>query len=104
VFLTGTVAELTPVREIDDRPVGSGEPGDVTREIQRHFEDALRGRSDRYAEWLDVVPSAATRRSAHGDEAGAAVGFDDGARGGRVGGGEHDDFGDFLGGGDVPGG
>jgi branched-chain amino acid aminotransferase len=55
VFLTGTAAELTPVREIDDHPVGSGEPGPVTREIQKAFEDALHGRSDRYADWLDVV-------------------------------------------------
>src|SRR3954467_2722243 len=59
VFMTGTAAELTPVREVDDRPVGTGEPGEVTRALQRVFEDALHGRSDRYAEWLDVVPSAA---------------------------------------------
>jgi branched-chain amino acid aminotransferase len=59
IFMTGTAAELTPVREIDDRPVGTGRPGDVTRAIQRVFEDALHGRSERYAEWLDVVPSAA---------------------------------------------
>jgi branched-chain amino acid aminotransferase len=59
IFMTGTAAELTPVREIDDRPVGTGRPGEVTRAIQRVFEDALHGRSERYAEWLDVVPSAA---------------------------------------------
>ena len=59
VFMTGTAAELTPVREIDDRPVGSGEPGEITRAVQRVFEDALHGRSERYAEWLDVVPSGA---------------------------------------------
>ena len=59
VFMTGTAAELTPVREVDDRPVGSGEPGEVTRAIQRAFEDALHGRSERYAEWLDIVPSGA---------------------------------------------
>jgi branched-chain amino acid aminotransferase len=57
--MTGTAAELTPVREIDDRPVGSGEPGEITRAVQREFEDALHGRSERYAEWLDVVPSGA---------------------------------------------
>jgi branched-chain amino acid aminotransferase len=55
VFLTGTAAELVPVREIDDHPIGAGEPGPVTREIQRVFEDALHGRGPRYAEWLDVV-------------------------------------------------
>ena len=53
VFLTGTAAELVPVREIDDRPIGP--PGEVTRAIQREFADALYGRSARYREWLDVV-------------------------------------------------
>ncbi len=55
VFLTGTAAELTPVREIDDHPVGSGEPGEITRAVQRTFDDALCGRAERYHEWLDVV-------------------------------------------------
>jgi branched-chain amino acid aminotransferase len=59
IFMTGTAAELTPVREIDDRPVGTGEPGEITRAVQHEFEDALHGRSERYAEWLDVVPSRA---------------------------------------------
>jgi branched-chain amino acid aminotransferase len=59
IFMTGTAAELTPLREIDDHPVGSGEPGPVTREIQHTFEDALHGRSERYADWLDVVPQPA---------------------------------------------
>jgi branched-chain amino acid aminotransferase len=54
VFLTGTAAELTPVREIDDIEIGP--PGPITREIQRVFDDALHGRDERYAEWLDVVP------------------------------------------------
>jgi len=55
VFLTGTAAELVPVREIDDHPVGDGEPGAITREVQAAFEDALSGRAERYGEWLDVV-------------------------------------------------
>jgi branched-chain amino acid aminotransferase len=55
VFMTGTAAELCPVREIDDHTIGSGEPGPVTREIQRVFDDALHGRGPRYTEWLDVV-------------------------------------------------
>ena len=55
VFLTGTAAELVPVREIDDHPIGSGEPGPVTRAIQSTFDDALHGRDPRYLEWLDVV-------------------------------------------------
>jgi branched-chain amino acid aminotransferase len=55
VFLTGTAAELVPVREIDDHAIGDGEPGSVTRELQRVFDDALHGRDPRYAEWLDLV-------------------------------------------------
>jgi branched-chain amino acid aminotransferase len=54
VFLTGTAAELTPLREIDDIEIGP--PGPVTREIQRGFIDALHGRAPQYADWLDVVP------------------------------------------------
>jgi len=55
VFFTGTAAELVPVREIDDHPIGGGEPGPITRELQRAFDDALHGRTERYRDWLDVV-------------------------------------------------
>src|SRR3954466_11019785 len=55
VFLTGTAAELTPMRSIDDIDVGDGKPGEVTRAVQKVFEDALHGRAQRYREWLDVV-------------------------------------------------
>lgn len=55
VFMSGTAAELVPVREIDDHQIGAGEPGSVTREIQRVFDDALHGRDPRYADWLDHV-------------------------------------------------
>jgi branched-chain amino acid aminotransferase len=54
VFLTGTAAELTPVRSIDGIEIGP--PGEVTRSIQRVFEDALCGRAERYRDWLDYVP------------------------------------------------
>jgi branched-chain amino acid aminotransferase len=53
VFLTGTAAELTPLREIDDIEIGP--PGEITRQIQRVFDDALHGRLERYGEWLDHV-------------------------------------------------
>jgi branched-chain amino acid aminotransferase len=56
VFLTGTAAELTPLREIDDIPIGEGIPGPITREIQGVFDDALHGRAPQYADWLDLVP------------------------------------------------
>ena len=55
VFMTGTAAELTPVREIDDHPIGGGEVGPITREVQRVFDEALCGRAERYREWLDLV-------------------------------------------------
>jgi branched-chain amino acid aminotransferase len=55
VFVSGTAAELVPVREIDDHTIGAGERGPVTAAIQATFVDALRGRADRYREWLDVV-------------------------------------------------
>ena len=54
VFLVGTAAELTPVREIDDITIGP--PGEVTKEIATVYDDALHGRAGRYAKWLDVVP------------------------------------------------
>ncbi|MFQ5947862.1 MAG: branched-chain amino acid transaminase [Acidimicrobiia bacterium] len=54
-FFTGTAAEVTPIREIDDRPVGSGEPGPVTRRTQALFNDAVTGKLERYRPWLDFV-------------------------------------------------
>jgi branched-chain amino acid aminotransferase len=55
VFLSGTAAELVPVREIDDHQIGAGRAGEVTRRIQKVFDDALYGRDPRYVDWLDVV-------------------------------------------------
>ncbi len=55
VFMTGTAAELVPVREIDDHDVGHGGRGPITAELQRVFMDALRGRELRYSAWLDYV-------------------------------------------------
>ncbi len=53
VFMTGTAAELVPVRVIDDHTIG--EPGPVTRQLQAKFEDALHGRAPEYEHWLDYV-------------------------------------------------
>ena len=55
VFLSGTAAEIVPVREIDDHVIGTGRPGEVTRVLQKAFDDAVHGRTERYREWLDVV-------------------------------------------------
>jgi branched-chain amino acid aminotransferase len=55
VFLTGTAAELTPVRELDDRRIGTGNPGPITKRLQASFFDAARGRLPRYHHWLTPV-------------------------------------------------
>jgi branched-chain amino acid aminotransferase len=63
VFMTGTAAELVPVREIDDHAIGDGDgAGPITRELQGVYDRALRGQEPQYAEWLDVidVPSGRT--------------------------------------------
>jgi branched-chain amino acid aminotransferase len=55
VFLTGTAAEVTPVREIDGRPVGPGEPGPVTRKAQDLFSDLVAAKLPEYRHWLTFV-------------------------------------------------
>lgn len=55
VFFTGTAAELTPVREVDDRVVGSGQRGPVTKEIQETFFAAARGEMEQYRSWNEPV-------------------------------------------------
>jgi branched-chain amino acid aminotransferase len=52
LFMTGTAAEVTPVREVDNRRVGKGEPGPVTKKIQEIFFKAVRGEEPRYRAWL----------------------------------------------------
>jgi branched-chain amino acid aminotransferase len=58
VFMSGTAAEIVPVREVDDHAVGTGKPGEITRVIQAAFDDAIHGRSERYREWLDPVDAS----------------------------------------------
>lgn len=55
VFVCGTAAEVTPIREIDLRVVGTGKPGKVTRQIQELYHRVVRGEEKRYAEWLDRI-------------------------------------------------
>ena len=54
-FFTGTAAEVTPIREIDHRAIGSGEPGPITRRAQELFMDSVTGKLDAYRDWLDFV-------------------------------------------------
>ena len=46
---------LTPVREVDNRQVGNGKPGNVTRFVQEVYFKAVRGEEPKYAEWLTYV-------------------------------------------------
>jgi branched-chain amino acid aminotransferase len=59
VFMTGTAAEVTPVREIDDRRIGDGVPGPITRAIQEVYFQTIRGERPEYSHWLTPVPVAA---------------------------------------------
>lgn len=54
-FFTGTAAEITPIRELDDRRVGNGKPGPITQRLQEVFFAAVRGREPRYREWLAAI-------------------------------------------------
>jgi branched-chain amino acid aminotransferase len=55
VFLCGTAAEITPVREIDDRRIGDGKCGAVTRRVQDHFFEVVKGKSAPHPEWLSYL-------------------------------------------------
>jgi branched-chain amino acid aminotransferase len=54
-FFTGTAAEITPIREVDNRTIGSGKPGPVTQELQSAFFDIVHGKDGRHADWLTPV-------------------------------------------------
>ncbi len=54
-FFTGTAAEVTPIRELDNRKIGSGSRGPVTERIQSRFFDAVHGRIREYEDWLTYV-------------------------------------------------
>ena len=54
-FMTGTAAHVTPVVEVDRRPVGDGTPGPVTRQLMRLYFDTLIGKNPKYAHWLTPV-------------------------------------------------
>ncbi|NWG02391.1 MAG: branched-chain amino acid transaminase [Syntrophaceae bacterium] len=54
-FFTGTAAELTPIREVDDRIIGEGKPGPMTKELQATFFEIVRGKNPEYKEWLDYL-------------------------------------------------
>lgn len=55
VFMTGTAAEVTPIREYDDRIIGNGGRGELTEQLQSLYFDVVHGRNDKYAHWLSYV-------------------------------------------------
>jgi branched-chain amino acid aminotransferase len=55
VFFTGTAAEVIPVREVDDRVIGSGGRGPVTERLQSQYFDLVHGRLKGYEDWLTLV-------------------------------------------------
>ena len=54
-FFTGTAAEITPIREVDNRTIGTGKPGPVTKELQAAFFDIVHGKDGRHGDWLTPV-------------------------------------------------
>lgn len=55
LFFVGTAAEVTPIREVDRRPVGDGVPGPVTVAVQSKFKDVVRGKEEKHLSWLEFV-------------------------------------------------
>ena len=54
-FFTGTAAEVTPIREVDNRPIGAGSRGPITEQLQSMYFDQVMGRRDTHPEWLSYV-------------------------------------------------
>ncbi|CAH2794561.1 MAG: Branched-chain amino acid aminotransferase (EC [uncultured Paraburkholderia sp.] len=54
-FFTGTVAEVTPIRELDNRTIGTGSRGPITEKLQSAFFDVVNGKSEKYKHWLTKI-------------------------------------------------
>lgn len=54
-FLTGTAAEITPIRELDNRAIGNGKPGPLTQKLQKDFQSIVRGELPEYRDWLTMI-------------------------------------------------
>jgi branched-chain amino acid aminotransferase len=54
-FFTGTAAEVTPIRELDNRQIGSGDRGPITARLQAMYFDCVHGRASRHADWLTLI-------------------------------------------------
>ncbi|MFA4911053.1 MAG: branched-chain amino acid transaminase [Desulfobacteria bacterium] len=54
-FFTGTAAEITPIRQVDNRNIGNGKPGEITQTLQNIFFDIIRGKQEKYKKWLTYI-------------------------------------------------
>ncbi|RJP55675.1 MAG: branched-chain amino acid transaminase [Deltaproteobacteria bacterium] len=54
-FFTGTAAEITPIRQVDNRSIGNGKPGEITQTLQNIFFDIIRGKQEKYKKWLTYI-------------------------------------------------
>jgi branched-chain amino acid aminotransferase len=54
-FFTGTAAEVTPIRELDNRAIGTGTAGPITKQLQKDYFDAVTGKSAKHLDWLTLV-------------------------------------------------
>ncbi len=54
-FFTGTAAEVTPIRELDNRPIGNGKRGPITAKLQQQYFDCVEGRLDEHQDWLHYI-------------------------------------------------
>ena len=52
-FFCGTAAEVTPIREVDNRIIGEGKCGLVTKKLQKDYFNAVKGGNEKYSDWLD---------------------------------------------------
>ena len=55
IFMTGTAAEVTPIREYDDRVIGNGGRGEITEQLQSLYFDVVHGRNEKYKHWLSFI-------------------------------------------------
>ena len=55
-FFTGTAAEVTPIKEVDGKKIGSGKPGEITKRLQKRYFAVIKGEDEKFKHWLDYIP------------------------------------------------
>jgi branched-chain amino acid aminotransferase len=55
LFMCGTAAELTPIREVDDKAIGTGKPGPITQKLQELYKNATHGKNEKWKDWIELV-------------------------------------------------